>query len=122
MNTPGAVLTSNSRSQFRRNLRRRDLPAPAGVLARPQGREVPAPDALGPGPYGATAPVARGNAGAAALIGPTSLMSRFMIPRAGLPVNTFVRAVWWAASLFSAARWTALVVASGHSRYASFRM
>jgi hypothetical protein len=28
-------------------------------------------------------------------------MSRFMIPRACLPVNTFVRAVWWAASLFS---------------------
>ena len=40
------------------------------------------------------------------------------MPRAGRPVKTLVSAVWRAASLFSAARWTALVVASGQSRYA----
>ena len=39
------------------------------------------------------AEAANGKAGAAPLIGPTSLMTRFTIARAGLPVNTFVRAV-----------------------------
>ena len=43
---------------------------------------------------GATADAANGKEGADTLIGPTSLMIRFTIPRAGLPVNTFVRAVW----------------------------
>ena len=38
------------------------------------------------------------------------------MPRAGRPVKTFVSAVCRAASLFSAARCTALVVASGQSR------
>ena len=54
--------------------------------------------------------------GADTLIGPTSLMKRFTNPRAGLPVNTFVRAVWCAASLFSAVRCTALMTTSGQSR------
>jgi len=41
---------------------------------------------------GATAAVASGKAGAASLIGPSSFIKRFMIPRAGRPVNKFVRA------------------------------
>src|SRR5262252_3973598 len=53
---------------------------------------------------GAIAEVARGNAGAAALIGPSSFMIRFTILRAGRPVKMLVRAVWRAASLFRAAR------------------
>src|SRR5207248_2625480 len=65
---------------------------------------------------GATAAAASGNAGAAALIGPSSLIRRFTIPRAGRPVKTLVIAVYRAASLFNAARCTALVVASGQSR------
>ena len=39
------------------------------------------------------------------------------MPRAGRPVNRLVSAVWRVASLLSAARCTALVVASGQSRY-----
>ncbi len=65
---------------------------------------------------GATTAAASGNAGTSALIGPTSRTIRFTIPRAGLPVNTFVSAVCRAPSLFNAALWTALVLASGHSR------
>src|SRR4051794_37090870 len=44
-----AVLWRNVRRQFRGELRCGDLPASAGILARPQGREVPAPEALRPG-------------------------------------------------------------------------
>ena len=40
-----------------------------------------------------------------------------MMPRAGLPLNTLVSAVWRDASFLSAARCTALVVASGQSMY-----
>src|SRR3970282_2486849 len=65
---------------------------------------------------GAMAAVAKGKAGGAALIGPSSLMMRFTIPRAGRPVKRFVSAVWRGASLFSAARCTALVVGSGGRR------
>ena len=61
------------------------------------------------------APFASGNFGASALIGPNSRMMRFMMPRAGRPVNRLVGALWCAASLLSAARWMALVVASEHS-------
>ena len=39
------------------------------------------------------AEVARGNAGGSLLMGPSSLMTLFMMPRAGLPVNRFVSAV-----------------------------
>src|SRR5262245_41321125 len=53
---------------------------------------------------GAIAEVARGNAGAAALIGPSSFMIWFTIARAGRPVKMLVSAVWRAASLFRAAR------------------
>ena len=62
------------------------------------------------------AAVANGKSGAAALIGPSVCISRFTMPRAGLPVNRLVSAVWRAAALLSAARWTALVLASGQSR------
>ncbi len=62
------------------------------------------------------AEVASGKAGAAPLIGPSSLMIRFTIARAGRPVKRLVSAVWRAASLFNAARCTTLVVASGQSR------
>ena len=65
---------------------------------------------------GVMADVANGKAGGAALIGPSSRMMRFTMPRAGRPVNRFVSAVMRAASLFNAARWTALVVASVHSK------
>ena len=68
---------------------------------------------------GATAEVASGNRGtAASFIGPKLRMNRLTMPRAGRPVNRLVSAVWRAASLCSAARCTALVLASGHSRYA----
>src|SRR5262245_37450473 len=53
---------------------------------------------------GAIAEVARGNAGAPALIGPSSFMIWFTIPRAGRPVKMLVSAVWRAASLFRATR------------------
>ena len=65
---------------------------------------------------GTMADVARGNAGAAALMGPSSLMTRFMMLRAGRPVKRLVRAVTRAASLLRAVRCSVLVVASGHSR------
>jgi hypothetical protein len=64
----------------------------------------------------AIAVVASGNSGASALIGPSSRMIRFTMLRAGRPLKTFVHAVTRAASLFSAARCSALVVASGQSR------
>jgi tRNA (Thr-GGU) A37 N-methylase len=57
----------------------------------------------------AMAKVANGKAGAATLIGPNSLTTRFTIPRVGLPVNTFVTAVCRAPSLLSAARCTAML-------------
>jgi len=59
---------------------------------------------------------ANGNAGAAALIGPSSRMTRFTMPRAGRPVKRLVTAVTRAASDFSACRCSGVVVASGHSR------
>ena len=59
---------------------------------------------------------AKGKAGAIELIGPNSFMRRLTIPRAGRPLKRLVSAVWRAASLFSAARCTGLVVASGQSR------
>lgn len=70
---------------------------------------------------GAIADAAKGNGGAALLMGPSSRMMRFTIPRAGPPEKRFVKAVWPAAELFDveffkAARWTALVVDSGQSR------
>jgi hypothetical protein len=45
-------------------------------------------------------------------------MMRFMMLRAGRPVNTFVTAVCRADSLFNARRWIALVAVSGQRRYA----
>src|SRR5215203_977421 len=65
---------------------------------------------------GAMAEVAKGKVGTAADMGPSSLMMRLTMPRAGRPEKRFVSAVWRAASLFRAARWTALVVHSGQSR------
>jgi hypothetical protein len=62
------------------------------------------------------AEVASGNAGGALLTGPSSRITRLTMPRAGRPVNRLVSAVWRAASDFSAARCTAVIVASGHSR------
>src|SRR5262249_16618536 len=67
---------------------------------------------------GARAAAANGKSGVAGLIGPTSFMTRFRIPRASRPLKTLVKAVWRTASLFYAARCTALVVASGQSKYA----
>ena len=64
---------------------------------------------------GARAAAANGKAGTAALMGPSSRMRRFTMPRAGPPVKRFVTAVARPASLASAARCTALVVASGQS-------
>src|SRR5690606_18808128 len=65
---------------------------------------------------GAIAATASGNAGGTALIGPSSRTTRFTMARAGRPVNRLVIAVVRAASLFNAARCTALVRASGHNR------
>ena len=62
------------------------------------------------------ADVASGNAGAKRLIGPSSLIKRLTMPRAGRPENKLVRAVWRALALLSAARCTALVVDSGQRR------
>jgi hypothetical protein len=64
---------------------------------------------------GAMAPMAKGKAGIVVPIGPSSLITRFTIARAGRPVKRFVSAVFLAASLFSAEQCTALVVASGQS-------
>lgn len=64
---------------------------------------------------GADVGAASGNCGAIGFIGPHSRIKRFTMPRAGLPEKRFVSAVIRAPSLFSAARWTALVVASGQS-------
>lgn len=48
------------------------------------------------------AAVAKGKAGGALLIGPSSCIRRFTMPRAGRPLNTLVSAVWRAAALCSA--------------------
>jgi hypothetical protein len=79
------------------------------------GEKSPMPRLSALARKGAMADAARGNLGAAALIGPSSLTMRLTIPRAGRPVNRFVTAVRRAASLVRAARCTILVVASGHS-------
>jgi hypothetical protein len=95
----------------------------AGISLQPlafcpdqSGEKSPEPSASALARKGPMAEVASGNAGAALFIGPSSFMTWFMIPRAGRPVNRFVSAVWRAALLFSAARCTALMVASGHNR------
>jgi hypothetical protein len=67
---------------------------------------------------GATADAASGKSGAKGLIGPSSSMMRFTMPRAAPPVKTLVSAVARAPSLVNAVRCKALVVASGHKRYA----
>jgi hypothetical protein len=69
-----------------------------------KGEKSPRPRLSAAARKGAMADVASGNGGAAALIGPSSLMRRFTIPRAGPPVKRLVSAVTRAASLFSAAR------------------
>src|SRR5215475_15404923 len=69
-----------------------------------RGEKSPLPWLSAVARRGAIAEAARGNAGAAALIGPSSFMIWFTIPRAGRPVKMLVRAVWRAASLFRAAR------------------
>ena len=61
---------------------------------------------------GAMAAVAKGKAGASGLMGPSICMARLTMPRAGRPVNTFVKAVCRAAGDCSAARCKALVLAS----------
>ena len=66
---------------------------------------------------GAMALVASGNVGATVASGPSSRIRRLTMLRAGRPENKFVNAVWRAASLTSAARCKALVLASGHNRY-----
>src|SRR5262249_24746595 len=63
--------------------------------------------------------VARGNAGAAALIGPSSFMIWFTIPRAGRPVKMLVRAVWRGGPRFLKGRWTPPKVALGNSQYSA---
>ena len=80
------------------------------------GEKSPLPCASARARSGAMAAVASGNAGALGLSAPSSRITRFTMPRAGRPVNRLVSAVWRAASLCSAARWMALVVASAHSR------
>ena len=67
---------------------------------------------------GCMAAAASGNVGAQALSGPISRMTRFMMPRAGRPVKMLVIAVVEASALFNVSRCTALVVASGHDKYA----
>src|SRR5262249_9957695 len=69
-----------------------------------RGEKLPLPWLSAIARRGAIAEVAKGNAGAAALIGPRSVMIGFTMPRAGRPVKMLVRAVWRAASVFRAAR------------------
>ncbi len=67
-----------------------------------RGEKSPEPRLSALARKGAMAAVAKGKAGAAGLIGPSSFIIRFTIPRAGRPVKRFVSAVCRAASLFSA--------------------
>ena len=64
-----------------------------------RGEKSPLPRLSARARKGRMAEAANGKAGAAGLIGPTSLMTRFTIPSAGRPVNTFVRTVCRAAPL-----------------------
>ena len=62
------------------------------------------------------AEVASGKAGAAALMGPSSLMMRLTMPRAGRPVIRLVSAVPSSREAFSAVRCGAAIVDSGQNR------
>src|SRR6185436_13425264 len=97
--------------------------SPAGISRQPvafcplhNGEKSPLPRASALARSGVIAEVASGNAGASALIGPSSRITLLTMPRAGRPVKRLVSVVLRAASLFNAARCTALVVASGQSR------
>jgi len=58
-----------------------------------KGENSPLPRLSALARKGAMADVAKGKAGTAALMGPSSLMMRFTMPRAGRPVNRLVSAV-----------------------------
>jgi hypothetical protein len=58
-----------------------------------RGENSPLPGASAFARSGSNTAEARGKAGAAAFIGPSSATNRFAMARAGLPVNTFVTAV-----------------------------
>ena len=79
------------------------------------GEKSPLPSRSACARSGAMAAVASGKAGATGLSGPSSRITRLTMPLAGRPVKRRVSAVWRAASLCSAARCTALVVASGQA-------
>ena len=65
---------------------------------------------------GARVALAKGKAGATAFIGPSSRIRRLTMLRAGRPLKRLVSAVNLAAGVWSAARCSGLVVASGHRR------
>ena len=79
---------------------------PLAFCPHHSGEKSPLPAASARARSGAIADTASGNAGAGP-IGPISRMMRLTIPRAGRPVKRLVSAVRAAASLASAARWTA---------------
>ena len=116
--TAAAASAPARRRQLPRQLRRRHLAAAARVLARPQRREVAR--ALRFGVRRAAARARRWRAetpARAALIGPSSRITRLTMPRAG-PAGEEVGERGVRARARSSARrgGAALVVASGHSR------
>ena len=87
-------LNESGPGELARQLPGGDLAATARVLAGPERRKIARCRGARPSARnGAMAEAASGNAGAAALIGPSSRTTRLTMPRAGLPVNTFVIAV-----------------------------
>jgi hypothetical protein len=81
-----------------------------------KGEKSPDPAASALARSGTNAPAARGNSGARSDMGPTSRTIRLTIPRAGRPVNTFVRTMSLSFALLRASRWSKLTLASGQNR------
>ncbi len=104
-----AYLSSEHGSQARSASAR--VNSPAAISLQPEtfwpahsGEKSPLPKLSALARNGNDVDAAIGNSGACGFIGPSSRIRRFTMPRAGLPVKTFVSAVTRAESLFSAAR------------------
>src|SRR5204862_6568530 len=107
------------RSQVQRRAASSLVSSAAGTFLHPpafwpdhSGDNSPLPCVSALDRSGTTAAVASGNAGAAALIGPSSAIRRLTMPRAGRPVKLFVSAVCFAREDTSASRCTGVVLAS----------